>query len=277
MQIATYLDTLNKRYRSGISSEHSYRADLESLLKTLAPDVDITNEPLNVTDCGNPDFVVMKKAIPVGYIEAKDIGKDLASKSNKEQFDRYRKALDNLVITDYLWFRFYDHGELTHEIRIGDIRDGKVVPLPDNFAAFENLLRDFCTFVGQTIKSAQKLAKMMAGKARLLQNILEAAATSDVKTQENTSLQEQLKAFKDVLIHDITPREFADIYAQTLAYGMFAARLHDPTLNDFSRQELLVLIKPTVIYNQEDARRITEEYRDRFQGLEPLRVRVEED
>lgn len=47
--------------------------------------------------------------------------------------------------------------------------------------------------------------------------------------------------------------------------------------NDFSRQELLVLIKPTVIYNQEDARRITEEYRDRFQGLEPLRVRVEED
>ncbi|MEZ5465509.1 MAG: type II secretion system secretin GspD [Lysobacteraceae bacterium] len=38
-----------------------------------------------------------------------------------------------------------------------------------------------------------------------------------------------------------------------------------------ARQELLVLIKPTVIYNQEDARRITEEYRDRFQGLEPLR------
>jgi len=245
MNINDYIETLNKRYRSGISSEHSYRADLENLIKSLAPDVDMTNEPLNVTDCGNPDFVVMKKGIPVGYIEAKDIGKDLKSKSYKEQFDRYRKALDNLIITDYLWFRFYNHGELIHEIRIAEIQGNQVVPLPENVAAFSNLVKDFCTFVGQTIKSAQRLARMMAGKARLLQNTLEKAATSDEHNQENTSLQEQLKAFKDVLIHDITPREFADIYAQTLAYGMFAARLHDPTLEDFSRQEAASLIPKT--------------------------------
>jgi len=69
----------------------------------------------------------------------------------------------------------------------------------------------------------------MAAKARLLQNILERAVTSDEETQENTSIQGQYATFKQILIHDLTPKAFADIYAQTLAYGMFAARLHDPT------------------------------------------------
>jgi predicted helicase len=83
---------------------------------------------------------------------------------------------------------------------------------------------------------------MMAGKARLLQDILERAITSDEETQENTSLKGQYDTFKQILIHDLKPEDFADIYAQTLAYGMFAARLHDPTLDDFSRQEAAELI-----------------------------------
>lgn len=82
----------------------------------------------------------------------------------------------------------------------------------------------------------------MAGKARLLQDILERAITSDEETQENTSLKGQYDTFKQILIHDLKPKDFADIYAQTLAYGMFAARLHDPTLDDFSRQEAAELI-----------------------------------
>ncbi len=242
MNISQYLEFVNNRYQSGISREHSYRADLENLIRTLVPEINVTNEPADVTDCGNPDYVLTKGKIPVGYIEAKDIGKDLASKTYNEQFTRYREALDNLIITDYLWFRFYDHSELVHEIRIGEIQDGKVIPIPDNFQKFENLIINFSGFIGQTIRSPKKLAIMMANKARLLQNILENAVTSDEKTQENTSLKGQYETFKEILIHDLTPKGFADIYAQTLAYGMFAARLHDPTLDDFSRQEAAELI-----------------------------------
>ena len=242
MTIPQYIDTVNKRYTSGISREHSYRGDFENLFRALIKDVEITNEPANVTDCGNPDYVLTKGKIPIGYIEAKDIGKDLNSKSYKEQFGRYRKGLDNLIITDYIWFQFFQNGELVHEIRIGEIIDGKVKPLEANYEKFENLLRDFATFIGQTIKSSKKLAEMMAGKAKLLQNILERAVTSDEETRENTSIQSQYATFKEILIHDLTPKGFADIYAQTLAYGMFAARLHDPTLEDFSRQEAAELI-----------------------------------
>jgi len=45
-----------------------------------------------------------------------------------------------------------------------------------------------------------------------------------------------------MLIHDLTEAQFADMYAQTIAYGLFAARLYDPTLPTFSRQEAEKLI-----------------------------------
>jgi len=245
MKLSQYIETIAKRYKSGISSEHTYRADLESLIRELVPGVDITNEPSKVTDCGNPDYVITKRKIPVGFIEAKDLGKDLNSKQYKEQFGRYRKALDNLIITDYLWFQFFQNGQLIHEIRIGEIEGNTVTPRSDNFNEFQDLIANFCTFIGQTIKSSKKLAEMMAAKARLLQVILDKAVSSDEETQENSTIKEQYESFKKILIHDLKPKEFADIYAQTLAYGMFAARLHDTSLDTFSRQEAAELIPKT--------------------------------
>ncbi len=245
MTIQQYIETINTRFKSGISKEHAYRGDLETLIRELVKGVEVTNEPANVTDCGNPDYVITKGKIPIGYIEAKDIGKDLNGKQYKEQFTRYKKALDNLIITDYTWFQFFQNGELIYEIRIGEIENGKIKPITENFSEFENLMQNFCTFIGQTIKSSKKLAEMMAAKARLLQDILERAVTSDEETQENTPLKGQYDTFKDILIHDLKPKGFADIYAQTLAYGMFAARLHDTTLDDFSRQEAAELIPKT--------------------------------
>ena len=242
MSIEKYIEQVNRRFKSGISKEHSYRGDLETLIRELVPGVEITNEPANVTDCGNPDYVITKGKIPIGYIEAKDIGKDLNAKVYKEQFDRYKKALDNLIITDYLRFQFFRNGTLNHEIRIAEIDNNAVKPLTENFNQFSDLIKDFCTYIGQTIKSSKKLAGMMASKARLLQDILEKALISDEETQENTSLREQYKTFRQILIHDLSPKDFADIYAQTLAYGMFAARLNDQTLEDFSRQEAAELI-----------------------------------
>ena len=245
MNLPAYIEIIAKRYETGISSEHSYRGDLEGLIRELVPGVEITNEPSQVTACGNPDYILTKKKIPVGFIEAKDLGKDLNSQQYKEQFSRYKKALDNLIITDYLWFQFYQNGQLVHEIRIGEINGDTVKPLADHFNEFQDLIVDFGTFIGQTIKSPKKLAEMMAAKPRLLETILEHAISSDEETQDNSSLKQQYESFKEVLIHDLNPKAFADIYAQTLAYGMFAARLHDASLENFSRQEAAELIPKT--------------------------------
>ena len=246
MTINEYIDKLNSRYKTGISTEHSYRGELLSLVESLAPDVTVTNEPTRVA-CGAPDYIITRRNIPIGYIEAKDIGKPLDSKDYKEQFDRYRTALTNLIITDYLEFRLYREGAFVLSVVIGDKQDNRIIARNENFEAFTDLIKDFCSHVGLTIKSASKLSKMMAGKARLLASVIEKALVPDSSDSilyepQNLNLHNQFEAFKQYLIHDITEKAFADIYAQTIAYGMFAARLHDPSLETFTRQEAAELI-----------------------------------
>jgi len=245
MTIENYIDNINQRYKLGNATEHTFRGDLQQLIESLIPEVRATNEPKRQS-CGAPDYILTKKDIPVGFIEAKDIGdKDLEGKKksvNKEQFDRYKASLNNLIFTDYIDFHLYNDGEFITKIAIAKITEKGIIALPQNFATFENLITDFCTHIGQNIKSSKKLAEMMAGKARLLSDVIEKSLTSDEGNQEDSTLKEQMNAFKDILIHNITPKEFADVYAQTITYGMFAARLHDPTLDNFSRQEAAELI-----------------------------------
>lgn len=242
--ITNYLNSVDRLFQTGNAREHSYRGDLQHLLNEIINDKDIvvTNEPARIRAVGAPDYSITKKDIPIGYIEAKDIDKPLDSKEYKEQFERYKNALDNLIITDYLNFWFYRSGELIEKISIAKIEDGKIVAREKNFSLFTNNILNFTAHVSRSITSPIKLAKLMAGKARLLENVIEKAILSDEESDANNSLRNEMKIFKANLIHDITPSSFADIYAQTIAYGMFAARLHDTTLEDFSRQEAQYLI-----------------------------------
>lgn len=241
MNIEQYVEYLNKRYQLGNATEHTFRGDLQNLIESLVPEIAATNEPKRIK-CGAPDYVITRKEIPIGFIEAKDIGTDLTSKQLKEQFERYRASLDNLIITDYIDFHLYIDGAFVTSIKIADIYKGAIVSKPENFATFTNILKDFCSHIGQTIKSSKRLAEMMAGKARMLSDVIEKSLNSDEQNAENSTLRDQMTAFKQILIHDIKPKEFADVYAQTIAYGMFAARLHDPTLKTFTRQEAAELI-----------------------------------
>jgi len=245
MSISKYIDRINQQYKLGHATEHSYRGDLAELIKTIVPEVIVTNEPKRQS-CGAPDYILTKKNVPIGFIEAKNIGdKDLEGiikNGNKEQFDRYKSSLNNLIFTDYIDFHFYQDGELTFKIAIAKESKKGIEPLPENFGYFENQIKDFCAHVGQTIKNPRTLSKLMAGKARLLSDIISKILASNEVNEEDSSLKAQMDAFKKFLIHDIAPQDFADVYAQTITYGMFAARLHDPSLNTFSRQEAAELI-----------------------------------
>jgi len=241
MNIQKYLEIISIRFKTGISREHTYRGDLQNLLMTLLPDILVTNEPAHIS-CGAPDYLLSRKDIPVGYIEAKDIGVDLNSKSLKEQFERYKAGLTNLIFTDYLQFNFYKEGTFITSVSLAKIEHGSIVPLPDNFATFESLIKNFVLTVTQSIKSPTRLAEMMAGKARLMADVILKSLDSDDENETISNLKKQMLSFKGMLIHDITNQGFADIYSQTIAYGLFAARYHDPTLEDFSRQEAANLI-----------------------------------
>ena len=245
MTIEQYIESINNRYKLGNATEHTFRGDLTQLIEYLVPTITVTNEPKR-QKCGAPDYILTKKEIPIGFIEAKDIGDaDLSGSKktgNKEQFDRYKASLNNLIFTDYLDFHLYREGQFVRSIRLAEVTPKGIKIISNNIELFKEFIKDFCTYIGQTINSSKKLAVMLAGKAKLMARIIEQALLSDVESTENSSLKEQMQGFKSILIHDLTPKGFADVYAQTITYGMFAARSHDPSLPTFSRQEAYELI-----------------------------------
>lgn len=238
--IGEFLSKVQNVYKTGVAGEHAYRPALHDLLKSLGDKITPVNDPKK-SAVGAPDFIVFDGEIAIGHLEAKDINVDLRNlkDANKNQHERYTGGLANLIYTNCLDWDFYRDGHRVASVSIADYLMG-IQPKPEEFGTLENLLRDFITQSPQTITSPPDLAKRMAGKAVLIKDILFQTLRADPALQ--TDLAGQFKAFKEHLIHDITPEDFADIYAETIAYGMFAARLHDDSLDTFSRFEALDLL-----------------------------------
>jgi type I restriction-modification system DNA methylase subunit len=238
--ISDFIKRAQDVHKTGIAREHAYRPALHDLLKALGDDLEPVNDPAR-SEVGAPDFIILRDNIAIGHLEAKDIDIDIRTMkdANKRQKDRYVKGLANLIYTNCLDWDFYRNGELVASVKIGDYLMG-IQPIPDNYAQLENLLRDFIAQRPQTITSPKDLAERMAGKANLIKDVLGRTLREDEALQ--SELTAQYHAFKENLIHDITAEDFADIYSETIAYGMFAARLHDTTLDTFSRQEALELL-----------------------------------
>jgi hypothetical protein len=108
--VSTYLKNIEKALATGDATEHSYRPALKEFIESLAEDIEATNEPKR-EQCGAPDFIVTKGKTPIGYIETKNVGKPLDIIERDEQLKRYRTRLGNLILTDYLEFRWYVQGE----------------------------------------------------------------------------------------------------------------------------------------------------------------------
>ena len=245
--IALYLADIEEQFQTGVAKEHSYRPALKKLFESIdAPKPIIAiNEPKRDT-FGAPDFMIKSGDAVIGFAEAKDIGinrLDNLSDREIEQKSRYLDALPNLIYTDYLEFRFYQEGKETARVRIAEFDGRTITPLPERYQTLVDLIKDFYVIKTATIKSPLKLAELMAGKARLIADVIKSALEEQ---SENKSLYEQLESFRKILIRTMTGQEFADIYAQTIAYGMFVARLHDKTMHDFTRQEAATLIPKTV-------------------------------
>ncbi len=245
MEIGAYLSEIRDLAKSGQATEHSYRPALERLFKSIDTNLTVINEPKRLTDVGAPDFVFNRKGVPIGWCEAKDLGKEItkfkAGDYSKEQKARYAKGLPNLIYTNGVDFEFIRTGDVVDLVTIAEPAEN-LPALTDQFERLERLLRDFAQQTPITINTAKQLAEMMAGKAGLIKDRIGNSLLADTKAGENSDLVGQFQAFKTHLIRDITIADFADIYAETIAYGLFAARLHDESLDNFNRAEALDLL-----------------------------------
>jgi predicted helicase len=238
--IKTYLDSINRALKEGNSTEHTHRPALKILLESSAPGLTATNEPRRIA-CGAPDFVIGRGSVPFGYVEAKDIGVSLAEAEKSPQLKRYRESLGNLILTDYLEFRWYVGGERRMVARIADAGSAGRSPLRIDATGTNEVLSLLTAFFNQqamVIGSAKELAMRMASLARLIRDTIDATFKAEGENATG-SLHSQLEGFRRVLIHDLTPDRFADMYAQTICYGLFAARCNHHSPEPFTRMNAL--------------------------------------
>ncbi|MFH1386358.1 MAG: type ISP restriction/modification enzyme [bacterium] len=241
--VAKYLKSVSEKFSHEETSEMGYRADFEILLKGIFESIKvkrIDNDP-KANEGNRPDFILYNE-VPILYIETKDIGVSLDKVEKSEQMARYF-GYANLVLTDYLEFRFYRNGKRYNEsIKIAtyDLKDRVITLLPENYEHAAKTLLDFAQSHKEPIKSGEHLAKIMGGKAqRIRDNILHYLT---LESEKNGELVRVYEAIKKMLVHDLTFESFADMYAQTLVYGLFVARYYDETSDTFSRQEARDLV-----------------------------------
>ncbi len=238
----TYISTIEKELVVGNATEHTHRPTLKALIESLGSGVVATNEPRRI-ECGAPDFVVSKRATTIGHIEAKDVGKSLDKAEKSEQLKRFRDPLTNLVLTDYLEFRWYVDGNCCLLARVGTpTKEGKIKRDKAGIQAVAELLTDFLAHRAKAIGTPKELALRMARLAHMIRNLIVSAFE---KEPEGGSLHTQLVAFRDNLIPNLSVKQFADMYAQTIAYGLFAARCASPDNKDFTRQNAAYLLPKT--------------------------------
>jgi predicted helicase len=219
--LAQYILTIEKELAAGNATEHTHRPALKTLIEGLAEGTTATNEPTHI-ECGAPDFVVTKGVTTIGYIEAKDIGKSLDEAEKSEQLKRYCDSLTNLILTDYLEFRWYGDGECRLSARLGTpTKEGKIKRDKADVQPVAELLAGFLSRKAEAVGTPKELALRMARLAHMIRNLI---VNAFEKEPEGGSLHAQLSAFRDNLIPDLSVEQFADMYAQTIAYGLFAAR-----------------------------------------------------
>ncbi len=221
--IRDYLSDIQDEFRTGMAGEHAYRPALKQLLESADTGLSAVNDPAR-TEIGMPDFVVLRQPgnVPIGIVEAKDIGNALSRTEKTQQIKRYQ-AHGNLLLTNYLEFRWYVNAEKVDTVKIARLRAGKIIREPKDYADLTEMLQRFCQQSVQSVNSAQELAQRLARNAQLIAHFIEKDLNSDSPT---SNLQNQMAAFQRTLLPGLNIASFADMYAQTLAYGLFASRVH---------------------------------------------------
>ncbi len=222
-----YLQQIDQtRATDEATAELSLHPHLKTFLENITdecfnrPNVRYTLEPKNINEIGRPDFIAIDGVLPIGYIEAEAYGTDLDNLTGhaKEQNDRFIQNLDNFILTNFIDFALYKDGERINTARITENTD-------DLEALIQRFLDDSIQ-----IGTPEALAGYLARRTRELKTQI--ATTLTDETTETFGIYE---AFRETLLFTLTKADFADMYAQTLSYGLFAARCTLPNATNFSR------------------------------------------
>ena len=241
--LKTYFKRLFDVAKRGDAREESYYSSLEELLKNYAASINkkqvhITTLPKK-TDAGNPDFRIWDgKQQIIGYIEAKAPTTEYLDQiETSGQLKRYLHIFPNLLLTNFFEFRLYRNGDLVDKVLTGRpyvIHKLKTVPPVEKETEFFKLLEKFFSFSLPKVYDAKNLAVELAKRTRFLKDEVIAQELEEEEKRGKGNILGFYKVFKEHLISGLTKGDFADLYSQTITYGLFAARTR--TENGFNRK-----------------------------------------
>jgi predicted helicase len=250
--LKTYFQDIFNTTKTGDATEESYYSDLKRLIenwgKKKGRKFFITPLPKR-TEVGNPDFRIWDgKQKIIGYIEAKAPKvENLETIEKSAQLKRYRHTFPNLILTDFFEFRLYRNGELINKVIIGRpfvIHKLRVIPPVENQEKFLELLEQFFSFSIPKATTAKTLALELAKRTRFLRDNVITEELKEKVILDGQTLKGFYKAFKEHLISSLTPKDFADLFAQTITYGLFTARSR--AKNGFNRELAYKYIPHTI-------------------------------
>ncbi|MBO8131978.1 MAG: N-6 DNA methylase [Candidatus Marinimicrobia bacterium] len=248
-----YLENLTETFNRGDAREESYYKHLEELIKRYAEIQNIKNIDVTIipkkTEAGNPDFRVWDgKNHITGYIEAKDPSvTNLNYIEGTEQLKRYLSTFPNVILTNFYEFRLYRDGKLIEQVMIGrPVIAQKLQKTPplENADKFKKLLGLFFSFSLPKVQTARSLAIELAKRTRFLRDEVIAVEMSEKSSKGHKKIIGFYEAFKKYLIATLTKKQFADLYAQTITYGLFAARTR--ANGEFNRKLAFEFIPHTI-------------------------------
>lgn len=248
-----YLKALQDTYNRGDAREESYYSQLEKLIFAYTEKYDIKNVDITTlpkqTEAGNPDFRIWDgKNHITGYIEAKaPTTTNLDSIQYSEQLKRYCSTFPNVILTNFYEFRLFRDGHLIDTVQIGRPEIAhrlKTAPPPEHEEEFIKLMNTFFSFSLPKVHSAKTLAVELAKRTRFLRDEVITIELKEKEGEGNKDILGFYEAFKKYLIGSLTHEQFADLYSQTITYGLFAARTR--TEKDFNRQLAYQYIPHTI-------------------------------
>jgi len=250
--VKEYLEEIYRIYSTGEAREESFYPALRELLlkyaeKSGRSGVEIVMLPKQ-SDVGCPDFKLLNgNSRQIGYIEAKrpEIG-DLDKIEASEQLERYLQTFPNLILTNFFEFRFYRDHKLVQKVSIANpfvMTKLETLPPVENEKLFFELLDKYFSYSIPKISNAETLAAELAKRTRFLKDqvIIEELKQNHLAENQIAGFYE---AFRKYLIHDLKAVEFADLYSQTVTYGLFAARTKSTV--DFNRKSAFDAIPKTI-------------------------------
>ena len=251
--LKTYLKKIADTANHDDAREESYYPVLKELLDEYCRSIGKKNIRVTVlpkkTEAGNPDFRVWDgKQHITGYIEAKDPAKDNLDRiEDSEQLKRYRHTFPNLILTNFLEFRLYRNGALTDKVLAGRpfiIHKLKTTPPVEKEPELRQLFEKFFSFSLPTVYDARSLAVELAKRTRFLKDEVISQELREEELNGKGFILGFYEAFRKFLIQGITKDDFADLYSQTIAYGLFAARTRAE--NGFNRRLAFDYIPRTI-------------------------------